>query len=80
MTASGTSDAMDNLRRWPQVVGHEVNPETNGDAVWVRMSDEPNDVIHLDCRPNERLTDAEAIEVAEYMRAVSETRDRKFSG
>jgi hypothetical protein len=58
---------------FPKVVRVEDELNIGGHyAVWVRMSEESDDVIHLDA--SETMTDEEAIAVAEYLRAASRKR------
>lgn len=55
---------------YPAVIGRAFVAEEGRHVIDVRMSDLPNDVIHLDLKPRENMTDEEAIVVCEYMREV----------
>lgn len=55
---------------YPAVIGRAFVEDESRYAIDVRMSDLPRDVIHLDLKPHETMTDEEAILVCEYMREV----------
>lgn len=53
---------------YPRVILREINPDGCGDAIWVHLSAEPRDVVHLDAKPGEHLTDEEAVACAVFLR------------
>jgi hypothetical protein len=67
---------------YPKVVGRAPQSEDTNAAVNVRMSDAPNDVIHMALKRDETLSDEEAIVCAEYLREVQklEARHRPPAG
>jgi hypothetical protein len=65
---------------YPAVIGRAFLPEENRGAIDVRMSDGPLDVMHLDLKPGESMTDEEAILVCEYMREVKKIEDSRKNG
>lgn len=59
---------------YPRVIGRAPQSDDTEPSVTVRMSAEPNDVIHMDLKRGESLTDGEAVAAAEYMRYVAAVR------